>query len=141
MRSTGLIFCLFLSTASAQIYKWTDESGQVHFSDAPGSGYDVETVTVEINSYKHVTYSAVDPERAGGTGKVTIYATSWCPYCRKARAYFQKNGISYIEYDIEKDTKARRSYDELGAKRVPVILVGDKRMNGFSGKGFERIYR
>ena len=29
----------------------------------------------------------------------------------------------------------------LGATGVPVILVGKKRMNGFSVKGFQRIYQ
>lgn len=45
------------------------------------------------------------------------------------------------EYDIEKDAQARREYDALGARGVPVILVGKKRMNGFSAAGFEKLYR
>jgi len=37
---------------------------------------------------------------------VTMYCTSWCPGCRRAREYFQRNGISYIEIDITRDREA-----------------------------------
>lgn len=34
----GLSFFLFLTSAQAEIYKWTDSNGTVHFSDVPHSG-------------------------------------------------------------------------------------------------------
>ena len=69
-----------------------------------------------------------------------MYSTDWCGYCKKARKYFGRNGISFTDYDIEKDAEARKRYQEIGAAGVPVILVGNKRMNGFSEGAFERIY-
>lgn len=79
------------------------------------------------------------PERR--KGQVVMYSTDWCGYCKKARDYFRSQNIAFVEYDIEKNPQARRQYDALGAKGVPVILVGDKRMNGFSVSGFQGIYR
>jgi glutaredoxin-like YruB-family protein len=70
-----------------------------------------------------------------------MYSTAWCGYCKKARKYFTSKGIAFIEYDIEKNARAKRDYDALGGKGVPVILVGKKRMNGFSPQGFDRIYK
>jgi glutaredoxin len=35
---------------------------------------------------------------------VVMYCTSWCPGCRRARVYFEKNNIPYVEIDI---TRAR----------------------------------
>ena len=61
--------------------------------------------------------------------------------CKKARRYFNDNNISFTEYDIDKDPKAQARFDALEGKGVPVILVGKRRMNGFSVEGFERIYR
>ena len=61
-----------------------------------------------------------------------MYATSWCPYCAKARAYFARRGIAYVEIDIEKSREGRAEYDRLGARGIPVILVGSQCMNGFS---------
>jgi glutaredoxin len=39
-------------------------------------------------------------------GGVVMYCTSWCPDCKRARAWFIKNGISYTEVDIDKVTGA-----------------------------------
>jgi mycoredoxin len=71
--------------------------------------------------------------QAGAKPEVKMYATSWCPYCAKARAYFARRGIAYVEVDIEKSREGRAEYDRLGARgSIPVILVGPRRMNGFS---------
>lgn len=138
----GLLLCLlFPALGAAEIYKWVDESGQIHFGDKPEDKESAERVNIEINSYKMVTYDDIDFYQKSEIDKqVVMYATSWCGYCKKARNYFKKNSISYVEYDIEKDSHAKRRYDALGGKGVPVILVGQKRMNGFSVDGFERIY-
>ena len=69
---------------------------------------------------------------AGAKPEVKMYATSWCPYCAKARAYFARRGIAYVEVDIEKSREGRAEYERLGARGIPVILVGPQRMNGFS---------
>lgn len=63
-----------------------------------------------------------------------------CPYCKKARHYFQENRIDNVEYDIEKDYDAKLRYDALKGRGVPVILVGKRRMNGFSVSGFNDLY-
>lgn len=73
--------------------------------------------------------------------KVVMYATSWCPYCQQARNYFRQQGISYTEYDIERDADAKRRYQAFGGRGVPVIFVGKRRMNGFSVSGFNKIYQ
>ena len=65
-------------------------------------------------------------------GKVVLYSTTWCGYCKKARDYFLDQGIAFSEYDVEKSTRGRRDYARLGGKSVPIILVGKTRINGFS---------
>jgi len=134
---------LMASAAFAQAYKWVDENGVTHFSDAnPGTGH-VETVHPgHINSIDSVSYDWVrKPEVAAARGKVVMYGTSWCKYCAKARKYFHEQGIRYTDYDIEKNQAAKKRYDEIGGRGVPVILVGKRRMNGFSESGFQQIYR
>ncbi len=128
---------------TAEIYKWTDESGRVHFGDAPTTT-EAESVTVEVNSFESVEYDDIDfyqpPVKKSVNKAVTMYATSWCGYCKKARAYFQQNNIAFTEYDIETNAQARKAYDKLGGRGVPVILIGKKRLNGFSEKGFQSLY-
>ena len=135
---TMTLLLIFSAMLNAEIYRWTDEHGKVHFSDQKPWQTKSETVEVKINTYESVSYdtSIFDTGR-----KVVMYSTSWCGYCKKAKAYFQHNGIRFTEYDIEKDAKAKTEYDKMQASGVPVILVGKKRMNGFSKAGFQRIYQ
>jgi len=131
------LFVMLPLLCSAQIYQWTDESGRVHFGDKPKGKENAEQVSVKVNVYESVGYSSIAPAQ---DDRVVMYGASWCGYCRQARNYFQQNGIRYVEYDIEKSERARRAYDSIGGNGVPVILVGDKRMNGFSVEGFQGIY-
>jgi glutaredoxin len=72
--------------------------------------------------------------------RAIMYSASWCGVCKKAKRYFEENGITYTEYDVEKSAKGEAEFKRLGAKGVPVILVGNRRMNGFSVDGFEKLF-
>ena len=125
--------------AASGIFKWVDENGLVHFSDEVPANHDfIEIELKEIRTYQRVSYgtSKVDIGK-----KVVMYSASWCGVCKKAKIYFNRKGVRFTEYDIERSTKAKRQFAQLGAKGVPVIIVGNKRMYGFSEAGFERIYR
>lgn len=50
--------------------------------------------------------AAALPESDLPHGGVVMYCTSWCPDCRRAREWFKTRNISYIEVDIEKNTRA-----------------------------------
>lgn len=147
-------FILFVSiwliagSVSAEVYKWTDEQGIIHYSDKKPENQEVTELKFKIATYDTVSYETVNQgtEKASTTKadskkKVVMYSASWCGVCKKAKKYFRRNAIPFKEYDIEKSKKAKRKYQELGATGVPVIIVGRKRMNGFSEAGFKRIYR
>lgn len=77
--------------------------------------------------------SQASPGSAGATQpEVVLYATSWCGYCAAAREFFRKNGIEYIELDVEKSEIAREGHRALGGGGVPVIMVGEKVIHGFN---------
>jgi glutaredoxin len=52
--------------------------------------------------------AAVEPAKPveEPTADVVMYCTPWCPGCRRARAYFQENGIQFVEIDITRDRAA-----------------------------------
>lgn len=124
-------------TASAQVYKWVDEQGQIHYTDQPvGVTGDANAIDLPVN-----TYAAPEVlDSLYRSSEVVMYSASWCTVCKKAGRYFRKKGISFVEYDIEKSEKGMREYNRLGARGVPVILVGDKRLNGFSEETFNKLY-
>jgi len=131
----GLVATLVCMPAAmaGTIYKWKDANGRVHIGDQPPPDPSrAQQISVRVNTYKGG--SAEGQEKAlDGAGKtVVIYTTRRCGYCKKAKAWFSRKGIVYREYDVENTNKGRRDYKKLGGRGVPIILVGDQRLNGFS---------
>ena len=139
IKSAAIFMLLMLCAINGytEIYKWIDEKGKVHFSDKKPRDLESEEIKLRINTYESVSY---DTSIFNTGKKVVMYSTDWCAYCKKAKKYFVSKGIPFTEYDIEKNSEARKQYKQMGATGVPVILVGNKRMNGFSEEGFEKIY-
>ena len=64
---------------------------------------------------------------------VVMYSTAWCGVCKKARAYFEKERISFVEYDVDHNASARAEYLSLNPRRsVPTIKIGNEVIIGFS---------
>ncbi len=70
---------------------------------------------------------------------VSIYTTKTCSYCRLAKDYFRKQGISFTEYDIEADPRrAEELVHRTGQTAVPVIDVNGRVLIGFNPAEVER---
>ncbi len=70
---------------------------------------------------------------------VTIYTTPSCGYCRIAKDYFRKNGISYSEHDVAADPhRAEEMLRKSGQMGVPVIDVHGKIIVGFNRGEIEK---
>ena len=127
--------------ASAEVFKWVDANGKVHFSDRPPSARSAAKVDVSaVNSYEVVSVETVSPSAQIGAQTVTLYATAWCRHCKAAKAHFAKRGIPYVEHDIEKSDFARSEHKRLGGSGVPLIVFGSHKMKGFSPARFDRLY-
>ena len=37
---------------------------------------------------------------------LTMYSTTWCGYCRRLKTLLDREGIEYVEVDIERDPAA-----------------------------------
>ncbi|MEY4729356.1 MAG: hypothetical protein RL020_514 [Pseudomonadota bacterium] len=77
---------------------------------------------------------------AATDGRVVLYSASWCPYCDKARAYMQRNGVAFDEHDTEKSAKGRRDYEAMNGDGIPIILVSNHKIVGWKQREFERHY-
>ena len=63
---------------------------------------------------------------------VTVYSTSWCPWCDRAKALLNARGSAYEDVNIETDPDFRRTLLDLtGGYTVPQIVVGEKPIGGF----------
>ncbi|ADP97719.1 DUF4124 domain-containing protein [Marinobacter adhaerens] len=111
---------LFLATLSfsafAQVYKWTDENGNVHFGNQPPPGQQEEVQIRESKTGSMVTdrqremLDRIDQERAERRADSDIASTSQKPRtesssCRKAKIILQR-------YENELDQLLRRGYKQ-----------------------------
>ena len=126
---------------AGQIHQWRDADGRLHFGDHPPAGAASTVVKVKPNVYTSPSIEGLARVFPHQGDKVVMYSASWCGYCRKARRYFEAHQVPFEEYDVETSDKGQRDYAALGAHGVPVILVGEQRMNGFSEGAFESLYR
>ena len=64
--------------------------------------------------------------------EVVMYSTGWCPYCARARALFERKGITFREIDIETNAELRAEMlTRSGRRSVPQIFVGERHVGGF----------
>jgi glutaredoxin len=71
---------------------------------------------------------------------VVIYTTPSCAHCRRAKAFLRGRGIGFREMDIAGSARARKEFERLGGRGVPLLLIGDKRLDGFSERRFLALY-
>ena len=71
---------------------------------------------------------------------VVIYTTASCAHCRRAKAFLRGRGIAFREMDVGGSQRARNDLERMGARGVPVLLVGGERLDGFSEQQFLRLY-
>lgn len=151
MKKILLLMALLLpaSLYGADIYKWTDEYGRVHFGDAPQEIEKAESVDLShINTYDAPSKIFIDKTLARPTGVaksarsgIVVYSTTWCGVCVKAKNWLKANNIAFQEYDVEKTKRGKRDFKKLNGRGVPIIMVGQQRMNGFSPSRMQQMLK
>ena len=64
--------------------------------------------------------------------RVVLLSTDWCGYCKLAKTFLDRNRIQYVELNIEKTQEGMRLYKQMNGNGVPIVLVGDTTIRGFS---------
>ena len=128
----------------AEIYRWVDGDGKLQFGDRPPNTRSAETVELTPgNRYRHreIELPKLNDSPAASGRRVVMYSAKWCGVCKQARRYFRDHRVPFQEHDVENSGQGRRDFRRLGGRGVPLILVGDQRMSGFSAGRFEQLYR
>lgn len=58
---------------------------------------------------------------------VTMYSTPWCGYCRRLKSQLDREGIAFVEVDIEQDPEAAALVMKVnnGNQTVPTVVFAD----------------
>jgi glutaredoxin-like YruB-family protein len=86
---------------------------------------------------------AANALRAPSAGhEVVIYTTSWCPWCKRTRAWLDAKGIEYVEKDIERNEEWAHEMRALtGSGSVPVVVIDGVVIRGFNQAKMEALLR
>lgn len=59
--------------------------------------------------------------------QIVMYGVDWCPDCRRARFFFKRKNISYLDVNVDEDPQAAAFIKELngGMRSVPTIVFPD----------------
>ena len=61
------------------------------------------------------------------TDPLTLYTTTWCPFCTRLKKQLDEQEIGYVEIDVEDDAEAAAYVESVndGNRVVPTALFSD----------------
>jgi glutaredoxin len=96
----------------------------------------------EAEAYVAAARARREAERRGQAAAqvaITLYTTTWCGYCKQARAYLGEHRIAHVERDIEADPAARERRRTLNPRGgVPTFEIDSLVLNGWSAAHLEQ---
>jgi len=124
--------------AQAQMYRWVDDDGKVHYSDrAPSSGaknVQKQSLAAAQGSSTPLPYAL---QQAVRNFPVTLYVSKACAdACTQARELLNKRGVPYSEVTVADAGDLAQLKKLSGGNMVPVMTVGREVHTGFDSGAY-----
>jgi glutaredoxin len=125
--------------AQAQMYRWVDDNGKVHYSDrAPLSGaknVQKQSMSAGQGSSAPLPYAL---QQAVRNFPVTLYTSEVCKEtCDQARELLNKRGVPYSEVTVTDEVDLAQLKKLSGDNVVPVMTVGREVYKGFESGAYK----
>ncbi len=133
---TGLVLLLCATGASAQMFKWTDSKGVVHFSDQPPPASVAKVERKALPSRAQGVQLPYALAEAARKSPVVLYTGSPCGPCDQGRALLQQRGIPFTEKTVSSNDDQQKLSEASGSTQVPLLLVGGAKRVGFEAGGW-----
>jgi len=129
----SLMALLASLSVSAEVYRWTDKEGKVHYSDAPPPEVDAQPRRLHDNNID-VDKLPYESRKAAEKFPITLYVDESCKdICGNARQWLQKRKLPFSE-KLLKTKDDGEALKQLSGKQqilVPTLSVGSKFIEGF----------
>ncbi len=73
--------------------------------------------------------------------RITLYTAPGCGHCRQLRDLLRRSHVPFQEQDVTRNRRAEAEFRRLGARGVPVLVVGRERVDGFDPRRLRRVLR
>ena len=140
----ALLLCAAAYSAGAQMYRWTDEKGGVHFSSTPpppGARNVQKKGAAGAEPATGAASGAALPfsvQQAQKDFPVTLYTTPGCEGCDAARKLLNHRSIPFKEVSVTEDAQIDELKAAAGANSVPTMIVGRVVQRGFEEGVYNR---
>lgn len=138
MRVTLLLAVIGIITVpvhAAKLYKWTDESGQVRYSDTPPMGrqYEQQTIRSSDDSASAKPADTTSMDDAAKKNPIVLYSVPRCESCDLIRLFLERNQLPFTELDVKNDLEAQKALiAHSGELRLPYLAVGKESLDSYS---------
>ena len=128
--------------ASAQMYRWTDKDGKVHFSDSPppagARNVTKKGVPVQGSAAAPAPNVPFATQQAMKDSPVTLYSTPGCEACDLARKLLNARGVPFKEVSVNSEKELAQLQSAVGSNSVPSMIVGPSVVKGFEEGAYNR---
>lgn len=134
------VLCFAAFSASAQLYRWTDEAGKIHFSDTPppaGAKNVQKKRALPGNAGTPVEPFALHQARENFP--VTLYSTPGCEPCNEARKLLNSRGVPFTEVSVTESSNLAELKKAVGSDSVPALMVGSDAHKGFEAGAYQQM--
>lgn len=142
----AVALCVVALSASAELYRWTDEKGRVHVTDTPPppSAKGVKKTGPQGAPAESAAPQSSGPEpfalqQARKNFPVTLYTVPDCEACTAARGLLNKRGIPFKEVSVTEAAVQDEFKKTIGGNTVPAMLVGSTVQKGFEESSYQRL--
>jgi glutaredoxin len=129
----GLLLLASCLPAGAQVYKWTDAQGTVHYTDTPPPQQRASQLKPPSPGDAGQSALPYELARAVKANPVTLYTTTRpaCAGCDQGRALLRERGIPYTEKTVDTDEDKEQLRQLSGNMELPLLVVGNRKLTGF----------
>lgn len=132
----GSAYCLLSTPIYAQMHKWVDAQGKIHFSDKPPPANAKPLQSKVEASSPSVVTTNLPPELAAPTKKnpVVLYTTATCGPCNDGRNLLKKNGIPFAEKTITSQDEVAKLKQISNDNQLPFLTINKSKFKGFDAE-------
>jgi glutaredoxin len=138
----AILLCATAGVAGAQMYRWTDASGKVHYSSTPppAGAKDVRPQAAPRPSSAAAPAPAQSAalEQAMKDHPVTLFTTPGCDACDEARKLLNTRSVPFKEISVTEDEQIEQLKKAVGSSSVPSMVVGGDVQKGYEAGAYNR---
>jgi glutaredoxin len=128
----AILLCAAGLAHAAQLYKWVDADGKVHYTDQPPPADARSAERKRLGDKPGTQGLPYALQQAMRKFPVTLYTAAECgDPCKKASAYLGKRGIPFGTKDAGDEEVAKAMTALTGKRELPVMTVGTTTLSGF----------